>query len=87
MVNLQDEFARMPGFYDKGPWTLLEHSDWLETAAKFREADELPRNYWRECNGIGSAAPRDDKAACEDLADVLGKYFRKKEGERKRLLR
>src|SRR5208283_5263876 len=67
-------------FHGKVLWTFLEHPEYLETAAMFREADELPRNYWRDRDGLVDLSPRDDKAACEEMANLIKLYFRKNQG-------
>jgi hypothetical protein len=52
----------------------------VEVAARFREADELPKNYWRDRSGLCDLIPRTDDAACSELAQLLKLYFRQKEG-------
>ena len=82
-VKLQDTFAKIDGFYGSALWTFLEHKRWLEDASRFRQVDELPKNYWRECDGIDATNPRDDEIACGGLGDALKKYFRNKDGRGK----
>jgi hypothetical protein len=78
--DLEPVFAPMEGFYDKVVWTFLEHPDYVEIAARFREADQLPGNYWLRRKDVPQAEPRDDPAACRELADAVGAYFRQNEG-------
>jgi len=78
--NLDPIFDKMDGFHDKALWTFLERPLYLKIAARFRESDQLPRRCWRDRDGIPSVKPRDDIAACEDLANVVRPYFREKEG-------
>lgn len=78
--NLEPIFATMSDFYEKAFWTFFEHHQYLEIAGIFCEADELPRHYWRDLNGIPLSNPRDDKAGCQDLADVLRLYFQQQQG-------
>src|SRR5438105_873383 len=44
--DLEPVFAPMADFYDKALWTLLERRNYLDIAARFREADQLPSRYW-----------------------------------------
>ena len=78
--DLEPVFAPMEGFYDKVLWTFLEHSAYVQIAARFREADELPKSYWLRRKDVPQVEPRDDAAACNELADAIGAYFRQSEG-------
>ncbi len=78
--DLEPTFARMDGFYYKAFWTFLEHPGYVDIAARFCEADELPKTYWRDRDGLLELSPRDDEAACDELANVLKLYFRQKQG-------
>lgn len=78
--ELGDVFADMDSLHSKAMWTFLERWRCLDVAARFRDADELPRNYWKDRNGIPMVPPRDDGAACEGLASLIMRYFRQKEG-------
>jgi hypothetical protein len=78
--DLEPVFAPMAGFYDKVVWTFLEHPNYVEIAARFREADQLPGNYWLRRKDVPQVEPRDDSAACDELADAVGAYFRQSEG-------
>lgn len=78
--DLEPVFAPMEGFYDKVLRTFLEHPHYVEIAARFREADELPRNYWLRRKEVPQVEPRDDAAGCEELASAVGAYFRQSEG-------
>lgn len=78
--DLETVFAKMGGFHDKALWTFLERPRYLQIAARFRESDQLPRRCWRDRDGMPGIKPRDDDAACKDLANVVRPYFREKEG-------
>ncbi len=78
--DLEPVFAPMEGFYDKVVWTFLEHPDYVEIAARFREADQLPGNYWLRRKDVAQVEPRDDPTACDELASAVGAYFRRSEG-------
>jgi len=78
--DLEPVFAQMDGFYDKVLWTFLEHPRYAEIAAMFREADEFPGNYWLRRKDVPQVEPRDDAAACDELASAVGAYFQRSEG-------
>jgi hypothetical protein len=78
--DLEPAFAPMEGFHDKVLWTFLEHPGYVEIAARFREADELPRNYWLRRKDVPQVEPKDDPATCDELASAVGAYFRQSEG-------
>lgn len=77
--DLEPDFGKMESFYEKAFFTFFEYPEAFENAVRFREADELPRIYWRDRDGIPPCEPRDDKAACDDLADLLRIYFKQKQ--------
>ena len=78
--DLEPAFAPMEGFHDKVLWAFLERPEYVKIAAMFREADELPRNYWLRRKDVPQVEPRDDSLACDELATAVGAYFRQSEG-------
>jgi len=78
--DIEPIFAPMLGSYDKALWTLIERRKYLEVAARFREADQLPSRYWLRRKNVTAVPAREDAAACSELADAVSTYFRANEG-------
>lgn len=77
--DLTPNFGEMEGFHEKAFWTLLERPTYFENALRFRQADEMPKRYWRSRDDVPEVSPRDDKVGCEDLSRVIKSYFRTKQ--------
>jgi hypothetical protein len=57
-------------------WTLIEHPAYLDNAARFAESDRYPESRWIRRKAIPNRVPRDDSAACVELADAIRGCFR-----------
>ena len=80
-LDLISAFEEFEGFHDKALWTFLEHRRVVEIAARFREADQLPKTYWNgRREGVPASQPRDDDHASNELSEALASYFRLMEG-------
>lgn len=80
-LDLVPAFESLAGFHDKALWTLLEHRNVVDVAARLWQADRLPDSAWyRRREAVPLVEASDDAQARSSLAKNLGAYFQLKEG-------
>lgn len=82
-LDLQPDFEKMNGFYEKVFYVFITHRKLFEDALRFACTDYLKKTYWRKIKNVRPANQPNYEKKTKELESGISQFFRKTEGRGK----